>query len=481
MSENLGFAGIPVFVDAGNLAFPPHGPNEPAISWLLDVVAVLNSRLPGARFGLILDGSIWGWMQRTHDQRDLARLRRLEEDGTLFITPKHTKADTYVLELARRDGGIAVSNDDFCEGDEPHARIGIPILRVGALFKRPEPHPRFLLYPEAGTKAPVEITNNDVIARHAPRQTVTVVDATAPTASAEPSDIGIADILGWLNERADANGRVNRNLAGSELGTRFGRRFRAFLKGEIGGPEKGRWIRLCCHLPGWRVESGSNGAFWLVRHEPPSTLSDPPAPVAPASVPPAPADHANVEAMDLATLLTWLDERLGDGDRLPLAETGTAGGCTFGPAWSALLAGQVGGSKNGRWTRFCQRCLPGWHLEVDPDRRRWLVRDPSAASASINGPTLADLCAHLEVIADGADRLSLDWAASLLAIPFGDGWNAFLGGVVGGGKQGRWTRLCRHHLPGWRSETDHDGCRWLVREAVAHVDSPPTGAGRLRK
>ncbi len=205
-----------------------------------------------------------------------------------------------------------------------------------------------------------------------------------------------------------------------------------------------------------------------------------PADTGPGVVPPSAADGvegAPEGKLTIDRLIRWLLAHLGDDEALDRDIAGARAGQYFGPSFAGLLSAEVGGRKQGRWARLCRR-LPGWQVEVDAQGRRWLVpvADDSVEAAGEPEPgatfTIEDFRSAFDELAGAAQRVNLDRAASLIALPLGDDWHGFLERAVGGAKIGRFTRLCEAHLPGWVIR-EVDGIRWLMRGPSHEPEADP--------
>lgn len=399
MSKTPDFTGIRAFVDGANLAFPNQrtGRKQPDARHLTRAIASLGERLPGAEIGILVDSSIWGWMEGRNTRADLEPLRRLQRAGKLAVAPKKTKADPFLLELAGSKRGILVSNDAFEGPRQRTLRINIPILTGTELFGDFEWHPRFLFYQDEHTKQPRELTDFEAIAHCvAGKERIDAIEAT-PTSEIEstqpesppPVTRDIEGVCAHLTELAGPDGRVRFDHAASWLPVPFDGRWKAFLADVVGGPVVGRFTRFCeSHLPGWQLDSDSEGKCWLRRTV--AALPEP-QPDECASKP----DEVAGRELTLADIERHLVALVDERQRLSLASAPQRLRAHFGRAFDKHLAQSAPGRVAGRWLRYCEQHLARWTIEYERDTPAWLIPPEEAEPPLAVSPALRPLAPEL--------------------------------------------------------------------------------------
>jgi hypothetical protein len=104
-----------VLVDASNVARSPGAP--PDIQKLENCRSELILKFPDASIVLVADASLPRLVEQQCDEDEIALFRLMQSDNRLTVVPPGTpgKADSFILNLARRQEGIVVSNDSYRE------------------------------------------------------------------------------------------------------------------------------------------------------------------------------------------------------------------------------------------------------------------------------------------------------------------------------------------------------------------------------
>lgn len=105
--------------------------NTPQLAPLMHVIERVSAL--GYLPGVVFDANAgWKLFGRYMDDADLARILSLPRDQ-VFVVPKGTQADPYLLATAREQGARIVTNDRFLDWAETHPEVAAPgtLIRGG--------------------------------------------------------------------------------------------------------------------------------------------------------------------------------------------------------------------------------------------------------------------------------------------------------------------------------------------------------------
>ena len=197
-----------VVVDGSNLA--TEGRTLPSLSQLEEAVVAYLEEHPGADVVVVVDATF----EHRIDAKDRDRLKEAELNGEVVSPPAGTvgRGDAFVLKIAKRTGGIVLSNDSFQEFHGEHPWLFEEGRLVGG---KPVPGVGWIFTPRNPVRGPKSRAATAAVRRRAPK---TVEAAKLAVTRPDGSTPKIGDVL-TPKEMATVNAEPMRAYAlAKELG-----------------------------------------------------------------------------------------------------------------------------------------------------------------------------------------------------------------------------------------------------------------------
>ena len=174
-----------VVVDGSNLA--TEGRTLPSLSQLEDAVTAYLEEHPDADVVVVVDATF----EHRIDAKDRDRLKEAELNGEVVSPPAGTvgRGDAFVLKIAKRTGGIVLSNDSFQEFHGEHPWLFEEGRLVGG---KPVPGVGWIFTPRNPVRGPKSRAATAAVRRNAPK---TVPAAKLAVTRPDGSTPKVGDVL----------------------------------------------------------------------------------------------------------------------------------------------------------------------------------------------------------------------------------------------------------------------------------------------